>query len=166
MALALILGAVQPDAQESPAKKPAVYATWGGFLEVDKCASAWVIARFVTPKGDPAPVFKFVPQGARITEGIAFDTPDAQTYARTPGRTVVETLIRVHKIEDPALARLARIVRDIELNTWGEKITPEAAGIEAVVNGINKIAKNEQECLDRGFAVFDALYAEFSNRKK
>ena len=49
-----------------------IYATWDGF-EADKCASIWLIMRFV----DPDAKIKFYPKGTPITSGIAFDTPDA-----------------------------------------------------------------------------------------
>lgn len=170
------------------------YTTWGGFLEVDKCASAWVIERFVCGEeqmkrkkekgksgngqeegqgskvvGDErteGPVFKFFPPGTVIREGIQFDTTGARKYARQPGKAIMETIIWVHKLEDPALLRLTKVVRDIEINKWGEKMTPEAVGLEAIVNGLNRISKDEHECLERSFVVFDALYAEFRGKSK
>ena len=39
-----------------------VYSTWQDSMEIDKCASAWLIARFV----DKGAQFKFIPQGTLI----------------------------------------------------------------------------------------------------
>jgi len=180
--------------EKSPPTETTAYSTWGGVLEADKCASAWVIKRFAwkSEEGEKqkgkgksengkvagkqsdrasaqvtsGPVFKFFPPGTVIKERIQFDTPGATKYARQPGKTVMETIIWVHKLEDPALLRVARIVRDIEINKWGDKITPEATGLEAIINGLNKISKDEYECLERSSVIFDALYAEFKISKK
>ena len=179
---------------ESLGRQQTVYSTWGGVLEVDKCASAWVMSRFVHGAGNEGkgqngkgksegggatsqtirgvkgqesagPVFKFFPPGTVIKEGIQFDTTGATKYARQPGKCIMETIMSVHKLDDPALLRIAKIVRDIEVNTWSEKLTPEAAGLEAIISGLNKISKDEYECLERSFMVFDALYAEFQGKK-
>jgi len=137
-----------------------LYATWGGTLEVDTCASAWAIKRFV----DPDARFAFHPAGTEIPEGIQFDTPGADRYMRAPNRSIFETILAVHEIDDPGLIQLARIVRDIELNKWGKKKTAEAAGIEALFQGLNRIGRDEPDRLEKSFVIFDALYAEYRSR--
>lgn len=142
-------------AAEAPAP---VYSTIGGVLEVDTCASAWVIRRFVEPRAR----FRFFEARAAIDEGIEFDTPTARDYARRPGLSIMETVIERNELgEDTALQRVSRIVRDIELNKWGDRFADESAGIEAVVTGINRISEDEDEVLEKTFVVFDALYARF-----
>lgn len=145
----------------TPASKN-LYATWGGVLETDTCASAWVIRRFVDPKA----VFRFHRPDSAIREGVQFDTPAAGKYARRPNKSICETIAVEHELEDPALLRVVRVVRDIEINRWGKKITPEAVGLDTLVKGLNKISKNEKECLERSFILFDALYAEFKGPDK
>jgi len=49
------------------------YSTWEN-MEIDKCASAWLVWRFT----DKDAVFRFVPKGKLITQGIPFDVPEAQ----------------------------------------------------------------------------------------
>ena len=139
-----------------------VYATVGGVLEVDTCASAWALRRFV----DSEAVFRFHPRNTVIREGVQFDTPGAKKYARRPNLSILETIIGVHRLDNPALLRLARVIRDVEINKWGKKATPEAAGLARIVSGLNRISKDETECLRRSFVVFDALYADFKAESK
>lgn len=153
LAAAFLFGALSL----AQAKDRPVYATFGGGLEPDTCACAWVIARFIEPEA----LFQFHKPNTVISEGIQFDTPGASRYARRPNQAIVETIIAVHDFQDPALLRVAQLLHDIEINKWGENKTAEAAGLAAIVRGLNRKAKTDQECLEQSFVVFDALYAAF-----
>ena len=114
IALALSLGPTPAWTEE-----PVVFSTWESF-EADKCASLWLIKRFI----DPAATFRFYPSGARIDQGIAFDTPDA-LFRRTHTQSTFERLLDHYAIRDPMLHELGRIIHDIEINTWERKRLPE-----------------------------------------
>lgn len=130
-----------------------LYVTWKG-LEPDKIASAWLIKRFVDQKA----VFRFVPKGTPIKEGIPFDTPFSK-LARSHNRSTFESILDAVKAEDPVLREVGLIVRDIEVNTWGKKTTEEAAGVDAIFRGLVRSCPSEMECLDKGFVILDGLYA-------
>ncbi|MCP4023352.1 MAG: chromate resistance protein, partial [Desulfobacteraceae bacterium] len=54
-----------------------LYST-GRMMEVDRCASAWLIKRHINPQAQ----FMFFEDGQLITQGISFDTPDSK-FCRT-----------------------------------------------------------------------------------
>jgi hypothetical protein len=55
------------------AESDSCYTTWEN-MEPDKCASAWLIKRFI----DKNATFEFFPKGELITKGILFDVPEAE----------------------------------------------------------------------------------------
>jgi len=69
-------------------KESHLYSTWDT-MEVDKCASAWLIKRFVDKEAE----FKFFPSGELITEGIPFDTPDSE-FRRYHNMSTFESILK------------------------------------------------------------------------
>jgi hypothetical protein len=136
-----------------------IYATWRG-LETDKCASAWLIRRFI----DKNAQFKFFAKGTLIKEGIPFDTPNSELRrdARLP---TFGNVMRKYGVKDPILEDMNKIVWDIEVNSWDRKVTTEAAGLDAIIHGLTLIAKNDEECLEKSLVIFDALYAHIKLRR-
>jgi len=96
-------------------EKELVFSTWDGF-EVDKCASIWLIKRFI----DENAVIKFFPKGEIIKQGIAFDTPDA-IFRRYHNMSTFESLLKHYKLNDPKLIHIGKIIHDIEVNIWKKK---------------------------------------------
>ena len=148
MVLAVLLGPIPawPD--------PAVFSTGSGF-EADKCASLWLIKRFI----EPTATFRFYPSGARIDQGTAFDTPDA-VFHRTHNQSTFERLLDHHALRDPILLDLGRVIHDIEINTWARKVLPETA---AILQDLEPVFASEEEpqalgafCLN----YFDRFYAQ------
>lgn len=126
-----------------------LYST-GSILELDRCASAWLIKRFI----DPLAEFKFFPDGEFIKEGIAFDTPDAELF-RTHNRATFEVIMEKNGIKDKKITQLAGYIHDIEINFWGKKQNQDSTKIEIEVNQIIRSAKNNEECLQKCFLYFD-----------
>lgn len=129
-----------------------LYSTWD-VIEMDTCASAWLIKTFI----DKDARFKFYPQGQIINEGIAFDTPDAQ-LRRTAAASTFENILKKYNIKNPYLVEIGAIIHDIEINYWGQKQNKESACLnEEMITLINN-SSTAQECLDKTFPVFNALY--------
>lgn len=74
------------------------------------------------------------------------------------GRCTLEALIEKYELTDEALARLARIIRAADL-PQDEPAPPEALGVLAIFNGISDCSPSDEERLERGFEVCEALYA-------
>lgn len=131
-------------------------------IHVDRIATAWAIRHFV----DPRATFEFVPwrTDPRQIVGVPFDIRGAELSHRG-GRCTLEALISKHELTDHALRRMARIIRAADL-PQEEPAPPEAAGVLAIFDGIRDASHNDDERLERGFAVCDALYAYCQHSKK
>ena len=124
-------------------------------IHVDRIATAWAIRRFV----DAAATFEFVPRTRDVSglSGIPFDVRGAE-LGHHRGRCTLEALLDRYEIRDPALRRMARIVRAADLPQ--EEPSPAVApGVAAIFDGIRDGCRTDEDRLERGFVVCDALYA-------
>ena len=69
----------------------------------------------------------------------------------------LDAISKKYKLTDPALHRLALIVRGAD--TAAKELTPESAGLEAIAEGFRLVFDNDHELLERESSVYDALYA-------
>jgi len=134
--------------------EPNIYATWEN-MEIDKCASAWLVKRFVDKNAE----FRFYPKGTLITEGIPFDVPQAE-IRRYHNMAAFEYLMKKHKISDPALRKTGEIIHDIEINHWGKKRLRESRKTDETVREIIKTSETPEASLKQSFAFFDRLYSQ------
>ena len=137
----------------TPESGPAIYATWEN-MEIDKCASAWLVKRFV----DKTAEFRFYPKGTLVTAGIPFDVPQAE-IRRYHNMAAFEYLMKKHRIRDPALRKIGEIIHDIEINYWGKKRLEESRDIDETFREIIKRLETPEASLKQGFAFFDRLYS-------
>jgi hypothetical protein len=134
------------------AKPGHVFGTWAVFEE-DKCASIWLIKRFI----DRNAVIRFFPKDEPISEGIPFDTPDA-ALRRYHNLSTFECLLRHYHLTDPRLMQIGRIIHDIEINTWQRKRFPESHAVQTDLSEMIKESGSPDEITDRCIRYFDALY--------
>ena len=130
-----------------------VFSTWDVF-EADKCASIWLIKRFIDPRAE----IRFFPHGTSITEGIPFDTPEAK-FRRYATKSTYETLLEHYDLKDPRLKYIGRIIHDIEVNVWEKKVYTQSIKIQGDIRSI--ITKNEGNCeavVENSLQYFDAFY--------
>jgi hypothetical protein len=125
--------------------------------KVDRGACPWLIRRFVDPRAE----FLYVPadQVAAVAarEGATpFDAANAELGHRGP-ECSFDAIVRKYNLTDPALQRLALIVRGADTDT--KDLTPESRGLEAVAEGFRLVYPNDHELLEREMPVYDALYA-------
>jgi hypothetical protein len=129
-------------------------------IRVNRAATAWLVRRFI----DSGATFLFVAPEAvaelQQREGaIGFDTPGARyPHKDELGRCSFEALVDEHCGADPALRRLARIVRSAD---FAEELglTPEGAGLRAISRGFPLVSRDDYETMERGAFLYDALYA-------
>jgi hypothetical protein len=129
-----------------------VFSTWEGF-EADKCASIWLIKRFI----DKEAVIRFYPTNEVIDEGILFDTPEAK-FRRYYNRSTFETLLQYYELKDSRLEYIGKIIHDIEVNTWDKKALSETLMIQETVNRIIRNSKENRETIENCNQFFDSLY--------
>jgi hypothetical protein len=124
-------------------------------VHVDRIATAWAIRRFV----DPEATFEFVARTRDVGKlaGIPFDIRGAELSHRD-GRCTFQRLLDKYELRDRALHRMGAIIRGADL-PHEDGLPPEAAGVQAIFDGIRDTASTDEERLERGAAVCDALYA-------
>jgi hypothetical protein len=126
-------------------------------VHVDRVACPWLIRRFVDSEAE----FVFVPKGsvserAAAEDAISFDAPGVE-LGHHDGKCSFDAIIEKYGLTDPALLRLARIVRAADTDDFSAE--PLAAGLEAIATGFSLRFPDDRENLRRQFAVYDALYA-------
>jgi hypothetical protein len=125
--------------------------------KVDRVACPWLIKRFVDPNAQflyVAP--EKVMETARRENAIPFDVSDVELGHHGP-ECSFDAVIKKYNLSDPALQRLAVIVRAAD--TEAKDLTPESRGLEAIAEGFRLVYQNDHELLERESSVYDALYA-------
>ena len=128
-------------------------------VKVDRVTCPWLIKKFIDSKAE----FLFVSpekvlDEAKRSGAISYDIPDVE-LGHHNGKCSFEAIVEKHKIKDPAIHLLARIVHgaDVSEDLYGEK---ESAGLKAIAEGFRYLnLKDDHEILDKEFIVYDALYA-------
>ena len=125
--------------------------------KVDRVACPWLIKRFV----DPAAEFLYVPaeevmETAARNGAIPFDVANVE-LGHHGAECSFDAIIKKYNLADPALARLALIVRGADTDT--KDLAPESRGLEAIAEGFRRVFEDDHELLERETSVYDALYA-------
>jgi hypothetical protein len=125
--------------------------------KIDRVACPWLIRRFVDEDAE----ILYVPadQVAAVAEregAIPFDVPGAELGHHGP-ECSFDAIVKKYGLEDPALHRLALIVRAAD--TADKGLAAEARGLEAIAEGFRLVYQDDQELLNRQLPVYDALYA-------
>lgn len=126
--------------------------------KTDRVACPWLIRRFIDPQAE----FLFVPKDtvlavARREGGKPFDCPGAD-YTHRDGKCSFEALLEDHRLKEPGLEVLARIVHGADVAA-DVGIVPEAAGLQAIAHGFAVNVTDDHRKLELEFPVYDALYA-------
>jgi len=122
---------------------------------IDRMASAWLIKRFI----DKDAHFRFIDEQelSKISpNGPIFDMRGGE-FTHVGDLCTFEVLIRSFNIKDKAVRKMGEIVHDLDVKDEKYR-NPEAAGIEDILSGIRKTAKNDIDALERGMAVFEMVY--------
>jgi hypothetical protein len=124
--------------------------------KIDRIACPWLISRFI----DRAAEFLFVPGDAVLaTAGsigaTPFDVPGTE-LSHAGGRCSFDAFLAKYRLEDPALRRIAAIVRGAD--TGRLDLTPQSAGLFAISQGLSRNFRNDREALGHGLVIYDALY--------
>lgn len=126
--------------------------------KIDRIACPWLIARFI----DKEPEFLYVPAAdvlrvAADTGATPYDIPGVEYGHHGEGCSFDAFMERYRLVDDPALVRLARIVRGAD--TGRPDLAPECDGLLAVSLGLALNYADDHALLDQGMVIYDALYA-------
>ena len=130
------------------------WVTWenvGG----DRMGCAWLIRRFIDPKAK----FYFVPANTKtLPKGAEpFDIPGVK-LSHHRGHCSFHAFLREHKLDDPILARIARMIDEVD-TVQEVAVEPAASGLDVICEGIRLVSPDDTTALERGTIVYDALYA-------
>ena len=133
------------------------WVTWQN-VGVDRMACAWLILRFIDTKAK----FIFVSAGTKPLPQDAepFDIPGTR-YSHHRGHCTFYTFLKEHKLNDPILHRIARIVDEADV-VQEVAVEPASLGLDLICRGLSRISKDDHEAIERGSLVYEALYAELS----
>ena len=125
-------------------------------VHVDRVACPWLIQRFIDSEAE----FLFVPAGrieATVKEegAIPFDAPGVE-LGHHGSKCSFDALVAKYGLKDPALLRLADIVRAADTRNFDKE--PISLGLEAIAVGYSLRYPDDLENLDAQFEVYDALY--------
>ena len=124
--------------------------------KIDRIACPWLIRRFIDPEAE----FIYVPadQVRRVAEETGA-TPydiDGVAFSHEGERCSFDAVLCIYGIRDPALDRLATIVRGAD--TSRHDLAPQCAGLFAVSLGLSANFPDDHEMLEHGMVMYDALY--------
>ncbi|HLN98325.1 MAG TPA: chromate resistance protein ChrB domain-containing protein [Pyrinomonadaceae bacterium] len=126
-------------------------------LHIDRLASAWLIKQFI----DKHPRFYFVADGETVEGAIPFDMFGAEFTHHGEDCTFETMLKQFGLAESQGLREIAEIVHDIDLKD--DKFHRlEAAGLNAVIDGLGKVLRDDRKLLQQTRIIFDGLYALLS----
>jgi hypothetical protein len=133
------------------------WLTWEN-VGIDRIGCAWLIRRFIDPKAR----FLFVPASTRtLPKGAEpFDIPGMR-LSHHRGHCSFHAFLREYKLEDPILARIARMIDEVD-TVQEAAVEPAAPGLDLICEGIRLVSSDDQTALERGGLVYDALYARLS----
>ncbi len=125
--------------------------------KIDRIACPWLIKRFIDQEAKIYYVpFKEVIAKAKELDAIPFDVPGVE-YTHYKDQCTFDYFVSKHKIDDPAVHIIARVVRAAD--TDRHDLAAEAAGLWAISAGLSFNINNDHELLEAGMVIYDALYS-------
>jgi hypothetical protein len=130
-------------------------------VRVDRVSSAWMILTFIDPEAE----LLFVPTDevmsvAKREDAIPFDVPGAEMGHHGDECAFDAILKKYGPQDDPALARVAAIVRGAD--TANKDLTPESRGLDALAHGFKRMAQlggyDDRESIRRQWLMYNAFY--------
>jgi rhodanese-related sulfurtransferase len=125
--------------------------------KIDRIACPWLISRFVNPGAE----FIYVPPNdvtkvAADVGGTPYDIKGVE-FGHVGERCSFDAIVRAYDIHDPALDRLATIVRGAD--TSRPDLTPQCEGLLAISYGLSANFRDDHDMLKHGLVMYDALYS-------
>ena len=122
---------------------------------VDRIACPWLIRRFLDQEAEFLYVGpEDVARVARERDAVPFDVEGVE-LGHVDGRCSFESILLKYRLDEPALARMARIVHGADVDQ-----TPESAGLRAIAMGFRRLyGDRDHEKLEAQMPMYDALYA-------
>lgn len=125
----------------------------GVVMEIDRCASAWLIKRYIDTRAE----FRLLTdEELMTTEGIQFDTPFAE-LRRTHRFSTFEAIKHKFSVDNNFVEHIASLIHEIEINFWAKKANKKAAKFEYELKQIIDKATDNKAALAGCFSYLDGL---------
>ena len=113
--------------------------------KIDRIACPWLIARFVDRDAE----FLYVPtkqvrETAQARDAVPYDVPDVH-FTHEGELCSFDAFIKTYRLTDPALAKLALIVRGADTDHL--ELAPQSAGLFAISLGLSRNFADDHEML-------------------
>ena len=119
---------------------------------VDRMSSAWLIKKFI----DTEAKFVFADNPDSLPDAIPFDMYGVK-FGHEANSCTFETLVRCFGIRISAVDRIGQIVHDLDLKEEQFDL-PETFAVGRLIEGLRLLHQDDQELLNRGIDLFEALY--------
>ena len=125
--------------------------------KIDRIACPWLIKNFI----DKGAEFIYVPfvdvqTKAKELNAIPFDIPDTE-FTHYDDQCTFDYFIKKYNIKDAAVLAMAPIVRGAD--TDRHDMADQSSGLWAIAAGLAYNFKDDQELLQSGMMIYDALYS-------
>jgi AraC-like DNA-binding protein len=125
--------------------------------KIDRIACPWLIKRFIDKDAEIIFVpFEDVKIKAEELNAIPFDVPDVE-FSHYNDQCTFDYFIKKYALKDAALLAIAPIVRGAD--TDRHDLASQASGLWAISAGLAHNIKDDQELLEKGMIIYDALYS-------
>lgn len=120
---------------------------------VDRCASAWLIRRFIDRKAR----FAFAPEDRVPAGGVPFDMFHEEGFGHRGDDCTFETLTKQFHVRDPRVAVIGQMIHDADLSEdrFGRK---EGYGVDQILKGWARQGFSDDKLLERGMELIEGLY--------
>jgi hypothetical protein len=116
-------------------------------------ASAWLIRRFI----DPQAVFAFAEsRPTSASDVVTFDMFEGD-FTHEGDRCTFEVLCARFGLSDEGIREISEIVHDLDLKD-GRFGRAETTVVGTLIEGLREVHSEDDELLERGIAMFEALY--------
>jgi AraC-like DNA-binding protein len=125
--------------------------------KIDRIACPWLIKRFIDKDAEIIYVSeKQVKAQAKKLDAIPFDISGVE-HTHYGDECTFDYLIKKYRVKDQAVQTMAVIVRGAD--TDRHDIASQASGLWAISAGLSFNIKDDQELLEKGMMIYDALYS-------
>jgi AraC-like DNA-binding protein len=125
--------------------------------KIDRIACPWLIKRFIDKDAQIiyVPLNKVLPEAKKLN-ATPFDIAGVE-YTHYKDKCTFDYFIEKHKLNEPALKMLSVIVRGAD--TDRPDLASQSAGLWAISAGLAHNYKDDQQMLEKGMIIYDALYS-------
>lgn len=134
--------------------------------KIDRIACPWLIKKFIDPDAEFIYLpFDQVKTQAKKLQAIPFDVPEVE-YTHYKDKCTFDYFLQKHELTDPALKIMAVIIRGADTDRYD--LAAQSSGLWAISAGLAHNSKTDNELLEKGMLIYDALYswAKYHQKEK